>query len=171
MLRGTFDNVRLKNLMVSKEGAYTMDYEAGEIVSIYEKSQKFKNENRPLVVIAGANYGVGEQIDWASKGTKLLGIEVVIAKSFDEKHKSNLIGLGVLPLEFIDDDIQSLKLKGNETISIEQSEIKEDSKIMAIVHKEDFDVQIELKCRLDNETEVKYYKNGGVLSFLLKNIK
>jgi aconitate hydratase len=171
MLRGTFDNIRLKNLMVSKEGAYTMDYETGEIVSIYEKSQKYKQINKPLVIIAGDDYGIGEQIDWASKGTKLLGIEAVIAKSFDERHKSSLIALGILPLEFIDDDIQTLKLKGNETISIKAREIKEDSKILVIVHKEDFDVEIELKCRLDNETEVKYYKNGGVLSFLLKNIK
>lgn len=171
MLRGTFDNIKLKNLMVSKEGAYTMDYESGEIVSIYEKSQKYKQINKPLVIIAGDDYGIGEQIDWASKGSKLLGIKVVIAKSFDEKHKSNLIALGILPLEFIDDDIQTLKLKGNETISIKETAIKEDSKILAIIHKEDFDVEIELKCRLDNKTEVNYYKNDGVLSFLLKKIK
>lgn len=170
MIRATFDNVKLQNKMVSKEGGYTMDYEVNEIVSIYDKAQKFKENNRALVVFAGENYGVGAVSNWAVKGIKLLGVKVVIAKSFDEKHKSNLIGVGVLPLEFIDEDIDSLKLKGHESITINADTIKAYSKVTMIIHKKDSDIEIELLSRLDNETDVEYYKNGGVISYLLKNI-
>ncbi len=171
MVRATFDNVKLQNQMVSKEGGYTMDYELNEIVSIYEKSQKFKEYCRPLVIFAGENYGVGNSMDWPAKGTKLLGVKAIIAKSFEENHRSNLISFGVLPLEFIDDDIESLKLKGYESIRIVSDEIKADSKVRMIINKKGSDIEIELLCRLDNEMEVEYYKNGGVLSYLLKNMK
>lgn len=170
MTRGTFDNPRVQNLMVSKEGGYTMDYEANEIVTIYEKAMKFKEQKRDLVIIAGKEYGGGNFRDWAAKGTRLLGVKAIIAKSFSNFHRKNLIEFGVLPLEFIDDDIKSLKLKGYESISIVTSEIKENSKILATIHKKDLDIEIELKCRIDNPTELIYYKNGGVLSYLLKNI-
>lgn len=169
MVRGTLDNSNIKNSMVSKEGGYTKDYESNEIVSIYEKSQIFKKLNKSLVIFAGREFGIGNSMSWAVKGVKLLGVKVIIAKSFDLVFKADLVRLGVLPLEFIDDDIQSLKLKGNELISIEENEIKADSKIVVIIHKDEVDIEIELKCRLDNEDEVSYYKNGGVLSYLLKN--
>lgn len=171
MVRATFDNARLQNKMVSKAGGYTMDYELNEIVSIYEKAQKFKDENLPLAVFAGENYGIGTSLDWAVKGTKCLGIKIVIAKSFDENHRLNLLGVGVLPLEFIDDDIESLKFKGHERISVVLDEIKPDSKVTMIIHKKDSDIEIELLCRLDNEIEVEYYKKGGVLPYLLTNMK
>lgn len=171
MLRGTFDNVKLQNLMVSKEGGYTMDYDENEIVTVFEKSEKFKKNNKPLVIFAGVEYGKGVSLNWASKGTFLLGVKAVIARSFDETHKSDLIAFGVLPLEFIDDNIQSLKLKGYESITILADEIKADSKIIIIIHKRDIDVQVEVKCRLDSQEEVDYYKNGGTLSYLLKGIK
>jgi len=171
MVRGIFDSSNLQNQMVSKEGGYTMDYESGEIVSIYDKAQKFKEINRPLVIFAGSDYGKGKPKDWAVKGIKLLGVRAIIAKSFDEIHKSNLISLGILPLEFIDDDIESLKLKGYEGITIKSDGLKADSKINMIIHKKDRDIELELKCRLDNDTEVIYYKNGGTLSFLLKSIR
>lgn len=171
MKRATLDNSRLQNLMVSKEGSYTMDYELNEIVSIYEKAESFKEQNRDFVILAGADFGVGVSRTWASKGIKLLGVKTIIAKSFDEEYRKNLITYGVLPLEFIDDDIQSLKLKGHENITILCEEIKADSKILVTIHKKDVDIEIELKCRLDNELEVKHYKNGGTLSYLLKNIQ
>lgn len=170
MIRATFDNIKLQNHMVSKEGGYTMDYELNEIVSIYEKAQNFKEKNKPLVIFVGENYGTGPSRDWAVKGIKFLGIKSIIAKSFDENHKLNLIGLGVLPLEFIDDDIESLKLKGHESITIKANTIKAGSRVTMIIHKKDNDVEIELLCRLDNETELEYYKSGGVISYLLKNI-
>jgi aconitate hydratase len=169
MLRGLFENIK-QNLMVSKEGGYTMDYEAGEIVSIYEKSEKYKTQNRDLIILAGKDYGVGSTRDWAAKGTRLLGVKAVIAKSFDPIHRLNLISFGVLPLEFIDDDIKSLKLKGNEEISIFSDEIKEQSTVIATIHKNGLDILVDLKCRLENNEEVNYYKNGGVLSYLLKKM-
>jgi len=171
MKRATFDNIRLKNLMVSKEGGYTKDYNSGEILSIFDKSQKSKKENKDLVIIAGSNYGSGKSRNWAAKGTKLLGIKVVIAKSFNQSHRRELLSLGILPLEFIDDDINSLKLKGYERITILLNEIKASSKVVITIHKKDIDVEIDLLCRLDNDLEVKYYNNGGVLNYLLQGIK
>lgn len=170
MIRGILHN-NVKNQMVSKEGGYTMDYESGEIVSIHNKAEKFKNRNRPLVLFAGSNYGKGRAKDWAVKGMKLLGVKAIIAKSFDEVHRSNLITLGILPLEFLDDDIQSLKLKGSESININADVIKINSKINMIIVKEDLSFSIELKSRLDTEEEVEYYKKGGTISFLLEKIK
>lgn len=169
MIRGMFDNIK-QNLMVAKEGGYTMDFETGEIISIFEKAEKFKSQEEPLVIIAGENYGNGKTRDWAAKGTKLLGVKVVIAKSFDEIHRKNLISFGVLPLEFMDDDIKTLKLKGSETISISKQELKEKSIITATVHKKDLDILIDLKCKIDNTLELKYFKYGGVLTYLLKDL-
>ncbi len=171
MQRATFDNIRLKNLMVSKEGGYTKDFDTEEILSIFDKSQKFKEEDKDLVLIAGSNYGSGKSRNWAAKGIKLLGIKVIIAKSFSKSYRKELLSLGILPLEFIDDDINSLKLKGYEQITILIDEIKANSKILVTIHKKDMDIEIELLCRLDNDIEVEYYKNGGVLTYLLKNIK
>jgi aconitate hydratase len=170
MLRGVFDNNSLQNKMVSKEGGYTIDYLTNEIISIYDKAQQFKEKNRSLVVFAGENFGCGVPRDWAVKGIKLLGIKAIIAKSFDSVYKSNLISMGVLPLEFIDDDIKSLKLKGDEELTIEEKEIKVDSKIKAMIYKNENIMEIELKVRLDNETEVLYYKSGGIFPYLLKNL-
>ncbi|MCP4969469.1 MAG: aconitate hydratase AcnA [Arcobacter sp.] len=171
MLRGIFDNQKLKNYMLSKEGGYTIDYDTEEIISIYEKAKRLKERNKDIVIIAGEQYAKGTPIDWASKGTKLLGVKAVIAKSFDENYKSNLIYFGVLPLEFLDEDIKSLTLKGNENITIKVNDIKANSIIKGILHRNDVDIELELKCRLDNSNEVEYYKNGGVLPFLLNNIK
>lgn len=171
MQRATFDNAMLKNLMVSKDGGFSKDYDTGEILSIYDKSEKSKENKKDLIVIAGSDYGSGISRDWAAKGTKLLGVKAIIAKSFNEAHRIELISFGVLPLEFIDDDINSLKLKGSENISIYQNNIKSDSKVMAIIQKENIRIEIELKCRLDNDIELEYYKHGGVLNFLQKSMK
>ncbi|XPV69924.1 MAG: aconitate hydratase AcnA [Halarcobacter sp.] len=170
MTRGTFDDNRIQNAMVTKEGAYTMDYETNEIVSIYDKAMKFKKQNIPLVIFAGEEYGKGDSRDWAAKGTKLLGIKAIIAKSFSEPHRKNLIEFGVLPLQFIDDDIKSLKLKGSESITIEFDELKVESKVLATIHKKDLDIKIELRCRIDTLTELNFYKSGGVLSYLLNEM-
>jgi len=169
MLRGTFDNPRLKNKMVSKVGGYTFDYEANEIVPIFDKAQRFKELNKPLIIIAGENYGIGSPRDWAAKGTKLLGVKSVIAKSFDNNHRKNLISFGVLPLQFIDDDIESLKLKGDENITIVSDSIQAEGKVKAHINRGFDEVIIELKSRLDTKKEVEYYKNGGIFPFLIKN--
>lgn len=170
MLRAMFENSKLKNKMVSKEAAYTYDYEKNEIVSIYEKSKKFKELKIPLIIIAGKNFGVGEQNEWASKGISALGVEAIIAKSFDEEYRKSLISFGVLPLEFIDDDIDSLRLKGDETISIEP-EIKEEAKVKAVINRGFDEVEIELRIGIKTNLELQYYKNGGIFPFLFNGFK
>ena len=169
--RGTLSNIKLRNKMVlPKEGGYTKDFETGELLSIFEFAQNMKAENRALVLFAGENYGVGESKDWAAKGTKLLGVDAVIAKSFDPIHKLNLIKMGILPLEFIDDDINTLSLKGNEFISIHSNMIITNSKINLEIRRESEVITITLQSMLDSNEEILYYKNGGVLSYLLKDI-
>ncbi len=168
MIRGLFDSKDIHNLMVSKEGGYTMDYDTNEIIPIFKKAYRFEEKNKDFVIFAGDNYGEGKSRDWAAKGMRVLGIKAIIAKSFGEDYRQDLIKYGVLPLEFIDDDIDTLKLKGREEISILTEEIKEDSKIDATILKNGINIKIELKCRLDNQVEVEYYKNGGLYPYLLK---
>ena len=171
MSRGILSNIKLKNKIVSsKEGGFTKDFLSGEIMSIYDFSIKMKEEHTPLVIFAGKNYGIGEQRAWAAKGLKLLGVKAVIAKSFNKKHKSDLVSMGILPLEFIDDDLDSLYLNGDELISIESNDIKMNSKIEIQIIKSYDTKTITVQSRLDSKAEVLYYKNGGVLAYLLKNI-
>jgi aconitate hydratase len=171
MLRGTFSNSKLKNKIVSpKEGGFTKNFSNGEIVSIYDFSEEMQKQNTPLIIFAGSYYGIGESIDWAAKGTKLLGVKAVIAKSFAHNHRLNLISMGILPLEFIDDDIETLHLKGDEQISIKSSEIKINARINIEIKRNDEVRIITVKSKLETKTELIYYKNGGVLSYLLKNI-
>lgn len=169
MLRGLFDSDEVKNAMVSKEGGYTIDYETQEIVSIYDKALQFKQQKRPTLLFVGENFGQGIQNSWAVKGLKVLGVDAVIAKSYNPNYRMNLIAYGILPLEFIDDDIQSLKLKGNEAIHIVCETIKQDMKVEAVIVKKDITIKLELKCRLDTQAEVEYYKNGGIFSSILKH--
>ncbi|MBU0923769.1 aconitate hydratase AcnA [bacterium] len=171
MSRGTLSNIKLKNKMVSpKEGGFTKDSLSGEIMPIYDYSRKMKEQNIPLVIFAGKNYGIGEQRAWAAKGLKLLGVKAVIAKSFDKKYHTDLVSMGILPLEFIDDDIDSLYLSGEELICIKSNDIKVNAKI-DIEIKKSYDIKtITVKSRLDSKAEVLYYKNGGILAYLLKNI-
>lgn len=171
MSRGILSNIKLKNKIVSsKEGGFTKDFLSGEIMSIYDFSIKMKEEHTPLVIFAGKNYGIGEQRAWAAKGLKLLGVKAVIAKSFNKKHKSDLVSMGILPLEFIDDEVDSLYLNGDELISIESNDIKMNSKIEIQIKKSYDTKTITVQSRLDSKAEVLYYKNGGVLAYLLKNI-
>ena len=171
MSRGILSNIKLKNKIVSpKEGGFTKDFLSGEIMSIYDFSIKMKEEHTPIVIFAGKNYGIGEQRAWAAKGLKLLGVKAVIAKSFNKNHKSDLVSMGILPLEFIDDDVDSLYLNGDELISIESNDIKMNNKIEIQIKKSYDTKTITVQSRLDSKDEVLYYKNGGVLAYLLKNI-
>ncbi|XOB60992.1 aconitase family protein [Campylobacterota bacterium DY0563] len=170
MIRNLFDTSSIKNLMISKEGAYTIDYENNEIVPIFEKALKLKSKNISQIIIAGKEFGKGKTKYWAIRALKIIGVEVILAKSFDEKYRKHLINFGILPLEFIDDDIESLKLKGDEKFTITSKNIKEKSIIDATIKKGNIDISIELKCRLDNFEEVNHYKEGGVLNLLFKNL-
>ena len=171
MLRGTFSNTKLKNKIVSpKEGGFTKDFLSGEIIPIYDFCEEMQKTNTPLVIFAGSYYGIGESIDWAAKGTTLLGVKAIIAKSFAHNHRLSLISMGILPLEFIDDDIETLHLQGDELISIKSKEIKINAKINIEIKRNDEVKVIGVKSKLETKNELIYYKNGGVLSYLLKNI-
>jgi len=176
LVRGTFANVRLRNLLTSeKEGGYTIHFPTKEIMSIYDASEKYKKDNTPLVLIAGDEYGSGSSRDWAAKGPYLLGVRLVIAKSFERIHRSNLIGMGILPVEFVDgEDFNLLKMNGDEILSIENIEdVKTPSCLfnMTIKNPDTDDVKtISLKSRIDTNAEVNYYVNGGLLQFVLRKL-
>ena len=176
LVRGTFANVRLRNLLTSeKEGGYTIHFPTKEIMSIYDASEKYKKDNTPLVLIAGDEYGSGSSRDWAAKGPYLLGVRLVIAKSFERIHRSNLIGMGILPVEFVDgEDFNLLKMNGDEILSIENIEdVKTPSCLFNMTIKNpDTDAvkTISLKSRIDTNAEVNYYVNGGLLQFVLRKL-
>ena len=175
MMRGAFGNIRIKNEIVEgKEGGYTKLYPEGKITTIYEASVEYKKRGEDLVVIAGKEYGAGSSRDWAAKGTKLLGIKAVIAESFERIHRSNLVGMGILPLQFEDGfDKKKLNLIGSELISFLQIEkgIKPREKIECEIKSMDGSMKkIELLVRIDTENEIKYYKNGGILQYVLRSM-
>ncbi len=171
IIRSILSNNKLQNKIVSpKEGGYTKDFQNSEIMSIYDFSLKMKENNVPLVIFAGSRFGMGEINDWAVKGLKLLGVEVIIAKSFSKEYKKDLLRVGILPLEFIDDDIESLKLKGDEIINIESQGLKANDKINIEIFKNNQSRVLTLQSKIDTNMEIEYYKNGGVLEYLLKDI-
>ncbi len=174
MMRGTFANIRIKNEMAGKEGGYTKYVPSGEEVSIYDAAMKYKVGNVPLVVIGGKEYGTGSSRDWAAKGTKLLGVKAVVAESFERIHRSNLVGMGVLPLVFKDNvSRKSLGLDGSERITIEKfdSNVRPKFDIGCSIEKEDGSiVNITLLCRLDTEAEIRYFFDGGILNSVIKNL-
>jgi aconitate hydratase len=172
MMRGTFANVRIKNMMLGgKEGGNTIHQPSGDNLSIYDAAMRYKAENVPLVVFAGKEYGTGSSRDWAAKGTKLLGIRAVVAQSFERIHRSNLVGMGILPLVFQDGQSwQSLGLDGTEVISISGLEtLKPRQKvIISIAGAKPQDVEV--LCRIDTEEEMSYFRHGGILPFVLRNL-
>jgi len=175
MMRGTFGNIRIKNKMVpDTEGGLTKCIVNNEIMSIYDAAILYKKENIPLVVIAGKEYGTGSSRDWAAKGTALLGVRLVIAESFERIHRSNLIGMGILPIEFKDGhSVESLKLNGLEKFNI--IKLKEVLKPSAILNLEiEYEsgkkINIPVLSRIDTANELNYYKNGGILHYVLRNL-
>ncbi len=175
MMRGTFANIRIKNEMVpGVEGGITKHIPSKDILPIYDAAMRYKKDNTPLVVIAGKEYGTGSSRDWAAKGPKLLGIVAVMAESFERIHRSNLIGMGILPLEFINGTTRkTLKLTGSEKIDILglTEEMKPRMQIKAIVHREDGSMaEIKLMSRIDTLNEIEYYKHGGILQHVLRGM-
>ncbi len=177
MMRGTFANIRIRNEMLSDvEGGYTKHAPTGEQVSIYDAANRYEREDTPLVVFAGKEYGTGSSRDWAAKGTRLLGVKAVIAESFERIHRSNLVGMGVLPLLFMDDESrQELKLDGSELVSIGfadgQTEITPRQELKMMITRADgmTDAHRVLSC-LDTDNEIEYFKCGGILQYVLNNI-
>ena len=174
MMRGTFANIRIKNLMLDGvEGGYTLGPD-GTQMPIFDAAMAYKKAGTPLVVIAGEQYGAGSSRDWAAKGTALLGVKAVIASSYERIHRSNLVGMGVIPFEFTGDDSrESLGLTGRETVSIHglEGDLVPLSEMPCTITFEDGSRKdIMLKCRIDTEVEIEYVENGGVLHYVLRNL-
>jgi aconitate hydratase len=173
MIRGTFANIRLRNQLVEKAGGYTRHFPDGEETTIYEASMQYADEGVPLVVLAGKEYGSGSSRDWAAKGTKMLGVRAVIAESFERIHRSNLIGMGVLPLQFADgENVTSLGLTGEETFDFGDLEDGGAKQVTVTARAADgSEKQFEATVRLDTPNEVTYFRNGGILQTVLRKLK
>ncbi|QDE66727.1 aconitate hydratase AcnA [Myxococcus xanthus] len=174
MVRGTFANIRLKNLLVpGVEGGVTVHIPTRERMSIYDASMKYQAEGTPLVVLAGAEYGTGSSRDWAAKGTMLLGVKAVIAKSFERIHRSNLVGMGVLPLQFeAGQDAQSLGLTGHEKFDITgvAQDLAPQKKLTVKATGESGTKEFTVVCRIDTPNELDYYRHGGILQYVLRQL-
>ncbi|MEO0393129.1 MAG: aconitase family protein, partial [Pseudomonadota bacterium] len=175
MTRGTFANIRIKNEMLDGvEGGYTKHYPSGDQLPIFDAAMRYKSEGVPLVVIAGKEYGTGSSRDWAAKGTRLLGVKAVITESFERIHRSNLVGMGVLPLQFKDGVTrESLKLDGSETFDVTgiSDGLTPRGNAQLTVNRADGSSEtVDLLVRIDTLDELEYYRNGGILHYVLRNI-
>ncbi|MFM0637825.1 aconitate hydratase AcnA [Paraburkholderia metrosideri] len=181
MMRGTFANVRIKNLMIPVkadgsrvEGGLTIHQPSGEQESIYDAAMKYIDAGTPTVVFAGEEYGTGSSRDWAAKGTQLLGVKAVVARSFERIHRSNLVGMGVLPLQFKgSDSVQSLGITGEETFDVEGlgNDFKPQQEVTLVIHgKDGKEKRVQVLLRIDTPIEVDYYKHGGILPFVLRSL-
>ncbi|MEW6272927.1 MAG: aconitate hydratase AcnA, partial [Thermodesulfobacteriota bacterium] len=176
MTRGTFANVRIKNLMVpGVEGGVTVHQPSGERMSIYDAAMRYQQERVPLVVLAGQEYGTGSSRDWAAKGTRLLGVRAVVAQSFERIHRSNLVGMGVLPCQFKEGvSVASLALDGSETYDVtglESGSVAPRQDVTLVVHRKDGSIeQVPVTVRIDTPIEVEYYEHGGILPYVLRQL-
>ncbi|MES2538008.1 MAG: aconitate hydratase AcnA [Pseudomonadota bacterium] len=181
MMRGTFANVRIKNLMIPAqpdgsrvEGGLTVHQPSGEEMSIYDAAMKYVGDGVPTMVFAGEEYGTGSSRDWAAKGTQLLGVKAVIARSFERIHRSNLVGMGVLPLQFIgDDSVATLGIRGDETFDLKgiEDDIKPQQLVTLVINRSNGESQnVTVLLRIDTPIEVDYYKHGGILPFVLRQL-
>jgi aconitate hydratase len=173
MVRGTFANVRIKNKMMNGvEGGMTKKFPGGKEMSIFDAAEAYKAEGVPLMVIAGKEYGTGSSRDWAAKGTLMLGVKAVLTESYERIHRSNLVGMGVLPLQFLPgESAESHGLKGDEVIDIAGvTTVKPGQKLVLKVHSDAGDKEITVLCRIDTANEHEYYKNGGILQYVIRNL-
>ena len=172
MIRGTFANVRIKNKLAQKEGGYTSYLPTGEEMSVYDASVLYKKTDTALLVLAGKEYGSGSSRDWAAKGTFLLGIKAVLAESYERIHRSNLVGLGVLPLQYkAGENAESLGLTGKETFTLRgiAENIKPLKEIqITAVGENGSEINFSVIARLDSLIEIEYYRNGGILQYVLR---
>lgn len=175
MMRGTFDNVQIKNLMVPGiEGGITIHYPSKKIMPIYDAAMLYIQNNIPTIIFGGEEYGTGSSRDWAAKGTQLLGVKAVITRSFERIHRSNLVGMGILPLQFIgNDNIKTLHITGDEIYDLKglDKKLTPQKKITLIIYKKNGDThEVKLLLRIDTPIEIDYYKNGGILPFVLRKL-
>jgi aconitate hydratase len=174
MMRGTFANIRIRNRITPDiEGGVTKHFPSGDVMSIYDAAMRYQTEGRPLVVFAGKEYGTGSSRDWAAKGTKLLGVRAVIAESFERIHRSNLVGMGVLPLQFTQEGWNKLGLTGEEIVSIRGlGELSPRKQLIVELYRPSDGriARFPVRCRIDTPTELEYFRNGGVLNYVLRNL-
>ena len=181
MMRGTFANVRIKNLMIPPEadgsrveGGLTIHQPSGEQMSVYEAAMRYIADGVPTMVFGGEEYGTGSSRDWAAKGTQLLGVKAVIARSFERIHRSNLIGMGVLALQFKGkDSVETLGITGNETFDLEglDEDLRPQQEVTLAIHRADGSVgRAALLLRIDTAIEVDYFRHGGILPFVLRQL-
>ena len=175
MMRGTFGNIKIRNEMApGTEGGFTTLQPEGKVMSVYEAAMEYKKRKNDLVVVAGKEYGTGSSRDWAAKGTKLIGIKAVLAESFERIHRSNLVGMGVLPLQFKEGfDRKKLNITGSELITVVDIEkgVKPRAEVTCEIKYKDGTIKkIQVLSRIDTENEIEYYKNGGILQYVLRNM-
>jgi aconitate hydratase len=174
MMRGTFGNIRIKNLMDNlREGSFTLKFPSGEEKFIYDAAMEYQKENKPLVILGGKEYGTGSSRDWAAKGTALLGVKAIIAESYERIHRSNLVGMGVLPLVFKDGESwKSLGLDGSETFSIKGIENMTPRKSLEVTARKTDGTQVRffVTARLDTVVDVEYFENNGILPCILRKL-
>ncbi|MDA9190364.1 aconitate hydratase, partial [Alphaproteobacteria bacterium] len=175
MMRGTFANIRLKNeAAAGTTGGYGVHIPSGDVAPIYDVAMRYAKENTPLVVIGGKEYGTGSSRDWAAKGTRLLGVSAVIVESFERIHRSNLIGMGVLPLQFTNGDTrETLSLTGSEVIDIDgiADGVTPAKQMQAtITYQDGSKKQISLLARIDTAGEAEYFRHGGILQYVLRQL-
>ena len=172
MVRGTFANVRLKNDLVDKEGGWTLYFNSNKVMTVFEAAMNYNKDKIPLIILAGKEYGSGSSRDWAAKGAHLLGIRAIIAVSFERIHRSNLVGTGILPLQFRNgESSKSLDLNGNETFHIlDLNELNPNKEIKVVAVKPSgTKLEFSVIARLDSDIEIEYYKNGGILQYVLRS--
>lgn len=172
-MRGTFANIRIKNeILNGKGGGYTIHFPSQKTMSIYDASMEYQKAGTDLVVIGGKEYGMGSSRDWAAKGTNLLGVRAVIAESFERIHRSNLIGMGILPLEFTSrQSRKTLGLTGKESLTLTGiANLNPKAKLTCKVKKENQEEEIQLLCRIDTLDELTYFKNGGILQYTIREL-
>jgi aconitate hydratase len=178
-MRGTFTNIRIRNFAVkdaegnTPEGGYAIRYPSGEKQFIYDAAMQYQAEGIPLVIFAGVEYGNGSSRDWAAKGTMLLGVKAVIAQSFERIHRSNLVGMGIVPFTFEEGTSwQTLGLKGDETVTIEGlTTVAPRSRMKATISRANGEVvEVPLLCRIDTLDEIEYFRHGGILHYVLRQL-
>ena len=174
MMRGTFANIRIRNRITPEvEGGVTKHFPSGDQMSIYDAAMRYQGEGRPLVVFAGKEYGTGSSRDWAAKGTKLLGVRAVVAESFERIHRSNLVGMGVLPLQFLQEGWHKLGLTGEEIVTIRGlTELAPRKQLIVEMYRPSDGriARFPVRCRIDTPTELEYFKHGGVLNYVLRSL-
>jgi aconitate hydratase len=174
MMRGTFANIRIRNRITPDiEGGVTKHFPSQDVMSIYDAAMRYQGEGRPMVVFAGKEYGTGSSRDWAAKGTKLLGVRAVIAESYERIHRSNLVGMGVLPLQFLQEGWHKLGLTGEEIVTIRGlTELAPRKQLIVEMYRPSDGriARFPVRCRIDTPTELEYFKNGGVLNYVLRNL-